>query len=164
MALTALEKKQVEKLKALKQLARHLGMIGRIRHSVVLTEERKWMCLFAIAIVVSPDSAITQKMASASILDYLIPEWRNIVPPETLGPILDREDKLVRAWRKRVLEQNKFQCVDCGSKVNLEVHHIAAWAEYPELRVDDENGETLCNTCHATRHDNISNLILSRVR
>ncbi|SDW30854.1 HNH endonuclease [Paenibacillus sp. PDC88] len=164
MALTAGSRDQTEKLKALKLLARHLGMVGRLRRPVDLNEHHKLMCLFAVTIVTDPKSSIIRKMASASILDYLIPGWREFIPKELLGPVIEREDKLVRAWRKGVLERCNYQCVDCGATKNLEVHHIAEWAEYPELRIVDENGEVLCNTCHATRHENISSLILARAR
>jgi len=52
-------------------------------------------------------------------------------------------------WRIQVFERDNFTCVECGSKKNLQAHHIKRWAEYPELRFDINNGTTLCKRCHS---------------
>ncbi len=45
-------------------------------------------------------------------------------------------------------------CAYCGHGytntlgVNLETHHIYAFAKYPQLRYDPNNGLVLCHDCH----------------
>lgn len=54
-----------------------------------------------------------------------------------------------RLWREAVFERDDFTCQDCGLRgVVLHGHHIKGWAEYPELRYDVSNGQTLCEKCH----------------
>lgn len=53
-----------------------------------------------------------------------------------------------RAWL-----QNHPTCAACGSKKALEVHHIKAFHEHPELELDPQNLMSLCdgsNSCHRT--------------
>lgn len=61
-----------------------------------------------------------------------------------------------RELRNKVLARDNYQCNKCGSKSNLEIHHIKQWSLYPELRFDSDNCETLCTTCH-TEADKIDN-------
>jgi 5-methylcytosine-specific restriction endonuclease McrA len=52
-------------------------------------------------------------------------------------------------WRKAVFERDNYTCVFCGAHgVYLEADHIFKYAEYPELRIDVDNGRTLCKECH----------------
>lgn len=166
MALTDkhIEARLIESNKALKQIGKIIGMYGTIRvKPPEMTETNKYECLGAVAVVTSPNASVASKMACSLILDYWIPEWRKIIGPENLGHVVDRDSKEVRAWRKRVLSRDNHKCVECGSTENLESHHLASWAEFPELRLVDDNGKTLCNECHAKEHDDIAHLILSRV-
>lgn len=68
------------------------------------------------------------------------------------------KDQLADArWQKKkceILNRDNFTCCKCGTKSNLNVHHISydkgklAW-EYP-----NENFITLCKECHAYLHWN----------
>jgi predicted HNH restriction endonuclease len=40
----------------------------------------------------------------------------------------------------------------CGSKDNIQAHHINSWADFPEDRFILENGLTMCKPCHDTYH------------
>lgn len=52
-------------------------------------------------------------------------------------------------WRNAVLERDNYACVLCGSKEGwLQADHIKPWAFFPELRIDIDNGRTLCVPCH----------------
>lgn len=54
-----------------------------------------------------------------------------------------------REWRKFVFKRDDYTCQDCGERGGkLEANHIKRWAEYPELRFEPSNGETLCRDCH----------------
>lgn len=59
-----------------------------------------------------------------------------------------RTSAAYRDWRLAVFTRDKFRCTKCGSKENLEAHHIKEQSKYPELRFDIENGQTLCHECH----------------
>jgi len=52
-------------------------------------------------------------------------------------------------WRMEVYERDKYKCQSCGQVGGgLEAHHILSWAQYPETRLDVDNGITLCRECH----------------
>ena len=57
-----------------------------------------------------------------------------------------------RQFREIVMERDGYECQICGSTENLEVHHIKAFALYPELRTEPSNGITLCHMCHRKIH------------
>lgn len=54
-----------------------------------------------------------------------------------------------RLWRNSVFERDEYTCQDCkkvGGK--LEAHHKKSFSKYPKLRLDINNGITLCKRCH----------------
>ena len=61
-------------------------------------------------------------------------------------------------WRSRVFERDGYTCVWCGikggwskekkNKVVLNADHILPFATHPKLRLDINNGRTLCVNCH----------------
>ena len=55
-----------------------------------------------------------------------------------------------KEWRRKVFERDHFTCIMCGDNRggNLEADHIKPFAQYPELRLDINNGRTLCHECH----------------
>lgn len=56
-------------------------------------------------------------------------------------------------WRNAVFQRDDYKCRRCDiHSWKLRAHHIFEWADYPELRYDVENGETLCNQCHDEHH------------
>ncbi len=48
--------------------------------------------------------------------------------------------------------EKKGKCEICGSKVNLQVHHILPRSECPCLTFDKENLMLLCGDCHKKIH------------
>lgn len=52
----------------------------------------------------------------------------------------------------RVMERDRFACRGCGAKGHLHVHHIHEFAQFVELRLEVENGLTLCPACHSYVH------------
>lgn len=64
----------------------------------------------------------------------------------------DRQTPEYRKWRNDVLFRDGYKCAVCGSKDNLEAHHIKPVAQFPELALDINNGTTLCLKCHYDAH------------
>lgn len=62
----------------------------------------------------------------------------------------DYSNPLYKEWRKDIYKRDSFQCQmpGCGSKKRIEAHHIRTWASFPQLRLDRNNGVTLCSRCH----------------
>lgn len=59
-----------------------------------------------------------------------------------------------REWRREVFKRDGFTCRICKQEKSgrLNAHHIKPYAEYPDLRLDLDNGITLCNDCHRLVH------------
>ena len=58
-------------------------------------------------------------------------------------------------WRDAVYRRDNRTCQAYGQRSDLNAHHIKAWASHPELRFDVDNGQTLCASCHRTRHGHL---------
>ena len=67
-------------------------------------------------------------------------------------------------WAENVKKRDR-NCVICGSKQNLEAHHVFKVNEYDDAYLDLNNGITLCHRCHNRYHQkygldcNIKNLL-----
>ncbi len=54
-----------------------------------------------------------------------------------------------KKWRQQVLKRDNFTCVKCGQQEGtLNADHIKRFADFPELRLEVTNGQTLCESCH----------------
>lgn len=54
-----------------------------------------------------------------------------------------------RLWREAVFKRDNFTCQVCGIRgVRLNADHIKPFCLYPKLRLDLNNGRTLCVPCH----------------
>lgn len=67
----------------------------------------------------------------------------------------DRSSTRYKYWRKSVFERDNYTCQGCGTKKDLQAHHIVTWKDSrdnTELRYSAENGITLCRACHLEAH------------
>jgi hypothetical protein len=55
-----------------------------------------------------------------------------------------------KKWRIAVFERDNYSCTHCGDDKggNLNADHIKPFSLFPELRLDVNNGRTLCGECH----------------
>ena len=61
-----------------------------------------------------------------------------------------------RQWRKSVFERDNYTCQICGVRnerglgrtIALHPDHIKSSSQFPELRIELDNGRTLCAECH----------------
>lgn len=52
-------------------------------------------------------------------------------------------------WRQAVFTRDDYTCQICGARgVHLEADHVKPFALYPDIRLDINNGRTLCIDCH----------------
>jgi 5-methylcytosine-specific restriction endonuclease McrA len=72
----------------------------------------------------------------------------------------DREDRRLiygyKKWVKDIYKRDNYVCVLCSNKKKINAHHIEGYAENKELRLEVNNGVTLCQTCHNKFHKKYS--------
>lgn len=72
--------------------------------------------------------------------------WQGGITPENLK-IRNQLD--YKEWRKSVFERDNYTCQGCSIRGGyLEADHIKPFSMYPKLRLDLDNGRTLCKPCH----------------
>lgn len=74
--------------------------------------------------------------------------WRGGITPINTAIRNSTDYKL---WRKAVFERDAYTCQICGQvSGRLNADHIKSFSKHPELRLDIDNGRTLCVPCHKT--------------
>ena len=60
--------------------------------------------------------------------------------------------KNLRDW-SAFIRQRDARCTQCGRTEDLHAHHIKPKSTHPELKLDPNNGTTLCYRCHKQEHE-----------
>ncbi len=77
--------------------------------------------------------------------------WNKGIGNKTTEQKKIRTSLAYKEWRNAVFTRDNFTCVFCGEKGGiLNADHIKRFADFPELRLDVNNGRTLCEKCHKT--------------
>lgn len=55
-------------------------------------------------------------------------------------------------WRNEVFRRDNLSCVCCGTKEKIQTHHLFNFSDNKELRMQIDNGVTVCLKCHKEFH------------
>ena len=72
------------------------------------------------------------------------------MPIESWG---NGENRHLGHWSIKVRKRDNNKCVICGSRKNLNAHHLNGWKWDIKNRTKIDNGVTLCEKCHHKFHD-----------
>ena len=124
--------------------------VFKTRNYQYIHEDVGTVIVDSIAVLIG-DYDVYRKQAAILLLKALLRKsfFKFLLSYDSIYPF-DRNDYRVRAWTKEVV--SKGECETCGSKENLEAHHIVKWADYPQGRADVKNGMCLCHDCHTEEH------------
>ena len=93
---------------------------------------------------------------SAGMQGINVSDWNGFLTPKN---IRFRNNANYKDWVKSVFERDNYTCQCCGARsgkgnpVTLNAHHIKSFSKYPELRLDIDNGITLCSNCHSPQEE-----------
>ena len=66
----------------------------------------------------------------------------------------ERKSVEYKLWREMIFERNNYVCQKCGQVgKNLNAHHIVSYSLNEKLRLNIDNGITLCKKCHDDFHN-----------
>ena len=103
----------------------------------LLLETRRKMSIAHLGRLVSEETR--KKIGKAN--------WKGGLTP--INKAIRSSDKY-RLWRIAVFERDNYTCIECGLRgVHLNADHIKPFAYFPELRLNLDNGRTLCINCHS---------------
>ena len=64
----------------------------------------------------------------------------------------DRNSQRYKDWRTAVFMRDGFRCKKCGTRKDIQAHHIKSWKKNKDFRYLVSNGITLCRKCHLEAH------------
>lgn len=72
--------------------------------------------------------------------------WQGGITPKNKT---DRNNIKYKNWRESVFKRDNYTCQICGIRgKELQADHIKPFAYFPKLRLNIDNGRTLCVECH----------------
>lgn len=108
------------------------------------------LCARKIPRHTQPHSELSKAiMSSLKKGKHMSPDTEYKRNPETSERDYVRNSSDYSKWRKRVFDRDSYTCQHCGQVGGkLQADHIKTFYLYPELRLDIDNGRTLCEDCH----------------
>lgn len=64
----------------------------------------------------------------------------------------------INHWKKYVKERDNYTCQKCGSRKNVQAHHINNFKHFKDQRLNINNGISLCFRCHLSKGNSIHSL------
>ncbi len=84
------------------------------------------------------------------------PNWNPNLTDEERNEKRDTQEHV--NWRNEVFKRDDYTCQCCGKRGGkLNAHHIFSFKKYIDLRLDINNGITLCKECHKRFHKKYGN-------
>jgi len=130
-----------------------LAQVARVRFSDYQTFCERWAKRLACKFETLSEGKLTIKKEFVKILKdsgFNHPSYKGVY--DTNRKI--RQSPQYRRFKINVLDRDKKTCKKCGSKNNLHVHHIKPFSTHSILRFVENNGITLCQSCHIKIHKN----------
>lgn len=113
------------------------------------TEARKKL----IKMMQNPEYRLKASMAKRGPKN---PMWDSSIDEKTRAKFKHHSRQYIgyKQFRKSVYERDDYTCRVCKESPsgNLVVHHLNSFTDFPHLRIDINNGITLCNSCHKDYH------------
>lgn len=95
---------------------------------------------------------IGDKIKALEQAGLIIREERRILVHKFWVDKHDRNSVRYREWRTAVFMRDSFTCQHCGSRDDIQAHHIKHWKDNKAQRYVVDNGITLCRSCHLKAH------------
>lgn len=122
----------------------------KLRKTPMSDETRKKLSIALKEVRKNPISDETKKKMSEAHKGEKAYNWAGGVNSPKAQ--LRRRDVYI-LWRKACLERDSYTCQKTKeSGIDLDVHHIKSYSEFPELRLVVENGITLSKKAHRLFH------------
>ena len=129
--------------------ALHISMWNRMKsHS---REVMKVLDSYSPAVFTS-EQYLWHAKAKALLYQMLLPENSEIWRHERKALPYERNTKEYHNWRIDCLNRDNWQCQTCQTTTKLNVHHVKPYKSYKEMRLNINNGITLCEICHKQEH------------
>lgn len=129
------------------------------KRKIIVTNKTKEKLRKANLLIGKKPPSQKGKKQSAEHIEKRASKIRGINNHNWKGGITKENEKIrnsieYKNWRKSVFERDDYTCQDCGKsnengkRTPLQADHIKPFAYFPELRLDINNGKTLCIDCH----------------
>lgn len=121
----------------------HKGKKNPHKGYVWTDEQRRKRGLQVKGRIVKPVTREKMRLAMSGAKSHF---WRGGVTKKNR---LIRASAAYRIWRESVFKRDDFTCQECGQRGGkLNADHIKPFSTHPDLRLDLDNGRTLCVPCH----------------
>lgn len=81
-----------------------------------------------------------------------------MIPPCPKCPRLKLDPEVYQQLCQQVLRRDGWRCQQCGSRTNLQVHHIQLRSQAGEDA--EQNLITLCSKCHGRLHTTVTQVMM----